>query len=184
MSAAGPERAGTGTGEGEGRARPPVIFLTIGSMFPFDRLVRAMDDWAGTVWQGEILAQIGAGSYEPRHMRWVRELGFDDYNAAVSAADVIVAHAGMGSVITAGDKGKPIVLLPRRAAFGEHTNDHQLDTAGWLRTRSGIYVAETEGELGARVAEALAGGAVAGALDTAGPAEFLARLRAFALAAS
>ncbi len=162
-------------------ANRPVIFLTIGSMFPFDRLVRAMDDWAGTVWQGEILAQIGAGSYEPRHMRWVRELGFDDYNAAVSAADVIVAHAGMGSVITAGDKGKPIVLLPRRAAFDEHTNDHQIDTAAWLRTRPGIYVAETERELGARVTEALAAEAGAGALDTAAPAEFLARLRAFAL---
>ena len=53
-------------------ANRPVIFLTIGSMFPFDRLVRAMDDWAGTGSQCEILALIGAGSYEPRHMRWVR----------------------------------------------------------------------------------------------------------------
>ncbi|WP_299131214.1 glycosyltransferase [uncultured Amaricoccus sp.] len=161
----------------------PMIFVTIGSMFPFDRLVRAMDDWAGAggAAEGEIFAQIGAGGYEPRHMRWARELGFDDYNAAVAGAGVVVAHAGMGSVITAGDKGKPIVLLPRRAAFGEHTNDHQLDTAGWLRTRPGIYVADTERDLATRLSDALAGGVGAGALDTAAPAGFLSRLRAFAL---
>ncbi len=160
-----------------------MIFVTIGSMFPFDRLIRTMDAWAEARGADapDILAQIGDGGYEPRHMRWVRQLGFEDYNAAVAGADVVVAHAGMGSVITAGDKGKPIVLLPRRAALGEHTNDHQLDTAAWLRTRPGIYVATTEQELAARVAEALAGGgAAAGALDTAAPAAFLARLRAFA----
>ena len=61
------------------------------------------------------------------------------------------------------------------------TTPHQIDTAAWLRTRPGIYVAETERELGARVTEALAAEAGAGALDTAAPAEFLARLRAFAL---
>ena len=127
-----------------------MIFVTIGSMFPFDRLVRAMDAWAEA--QAEtaagpvpLLAQIGDGGYEPQHMRWVRSLDRDAYARAVVESDVVVAHAGMGSVITAGEHGKPIVLLPRLAAQGEHTSDHQVDTARWLRTRPGIHVADTEG---------------------------------------
>ncbi|HYN52526.1 MAG TPA: glycosyltransferase [Thermoleophilaceae bacterium] len=164
-----------------------MIFVTIGSMFPFDRLIRAMDAWAeaqgpahGSGRDGpEILAQIGRGGYEPKHMRWVRLLGRDDYTSVVTQADLVVAHAGMGSVITAGEHGKPIVVLPRRAAQGEHTNDHQVDTAGWLRTRPGVYVADAEQELAARVAEALAGKA-GRTVEACAPAAFLARIRAFA----
>ena len=88
-------------------------------MFPFDRLIRAMDAWAAA--QPEpvpLLAQIGDGGFEPAHMRWVRSLPRDDYARTVAEAEVVVAHAGMGSVITAGEYGKPIVLVPRRAASG------------------------------------------------------------------
>jgi UDP-N-acetylglucosamine transferase subunit ALG13 len=158
----------------------PEIFVTIGSMFPFDRLVRAMDAWAATRADPPgMLAQIGDGGYEPRHMRWVRSLPREDYARVVAGARLVVAHAGMGSVISAGEHGKPIVLLPRRAARGEHTNDHQVDTARWLHGRPGIHVAGAEAELGPRIAEALAGGRVASLAPTA-PAEFLARIRRFA----
>ena len=64
-----------------------MIFVTIGSMFPFDRMIRAMDAWAGGAGQGEeVLAQIGDGAFEPRHMTWVRRLDRPDYAAAVALA--------------------------------------------------------------------------------------------------
>lgn len=161
-----------------------MIFVTVGSMFPFDRLIAAMDAWAAGRSQsrGEILAQIGAGSLEPCHMRWVRRLERAEFARTVAEAELVVAHAGMGSVITAGEYGKPIVLLPRRAAAGEHTNDHQIDTAGWLRRRPGIYVADAEQDLGSRIAEALTRGTAGGSLGAYAPADFLARLRSFAKA--
>lgn len=188
-----------------------MIFVTVGSMFPFDRLIRAMDAFAATRSSckiagdcaagehaageraEEIVAQIGAGGYQPAHMRWVRGYSRADYLRAVLGCDLVVAHAGMGSVITAGEYGKPIVLLPRRAAFGEHNNDHQADTAAWLGGRPGIHVAQGEDALGACIAAARAGiragdgkggdGALR-AIDRAAPPEFLARLRAFALGAA
>ena len=52
-------------------------------------------------------------------------------------------HSGM----TAAEHGKPVVLLPRKRSLGEHNNDHQADTAAWLRTRPGILVADTEADL-------------------------------------
>ena len=161
-----------------------MIFVTIGSMFPFDRLIRAMDAWAAETGAGEeILAQIGAGSFEPRHLRWVRRLERSDYAVTVAGARLIVAHAGVGSVVSAGEQGKPIVVLPRRAALGEHTSDHQVETVGWLRGKPGVHVAETEADLAAAIAAAGAAAAAAAAAGeriaaSADPA-FIARLRRF-----
>ena len=136
-----------------------VIFVTIGSMFPFDRLIRAMDAWAAAQpGAGRVLAQIGDGGYQPAHMRWVRELAARRLRPRGGRGRLVVAHAGMGSVITAGEHGKPIVLLPRLAGRGEHNNDHQVDTARWLRARPGIHVADAEADLRLRIAAARAAG--------------------------
>ncbi len=159
-----------------------MIFVTIGSMFPFDRLVQAMDDWAAANPGQDILAQIGAGEYEPRHMRWVRKLDRAEYDATVAGAQIVVAHAGVGSVVTAGELGKPIVILPRRAHLGEHTSDHQLETAGWLRGKPGVHIADSETDVPARVAAALAQGPEeVGRLGPVADPAFIARLRDFIL---
>ena len=114
-----------------GRARilghSAVIFVSVGTELPFDRLIQAMDAWAAEHPDEEVLAQIGRGRYEPRHMRWSRRLGWDDYDAEVAASRLLVAHAGTGSVLTAGEWAKPIVVLPRRGQYGEHRNDHQME---------------------------------------------------------
>lgn len=159
-----------------------MIFATIGSMFPFDRMIRALDGFAATVAEEEILAQIGDGSYEPRHMRWVRRLDQDAFAETASRAALIVAHAGMGSVITAGRLGTPIVLLPRLQARGEHNTDHQVATADWLRGRPGIFIAEDEERLAARILEARASaGAGLAPMPATAPADFIARIHAYLL---
>ena len=40
-----------------------MIFVTVGSQLPFDRLVRAVDDWAAGNGGAAAFAQIGASSY-------------------------------------------------------------------------------------------------------------------------
>jgi UDP-N-acetylglucosamine transferase subunit ALG13 len=160
-----------------------VIFVTIGTMWPFDRLIRAMDAFAEADPGAEMLAQIGRGKFEPRHMRWVRLLDREAYAATIAGADLVVAHAGVGSVVTAGEHGKPIVVLPRKAAWGEHTTDHQLETATWLRGRPGVFVAGEAEDLPGCVAAARAQGATGGVapVPKTAPPEFLGRLRGFIL---
>ena len=160
-----------------------MIFVTIGTMWPFERLIRAMDALAEADPQAEMLAQIGRGAFEPRHMRWVRLLDRESYAATVAVAELVVSHAGVGSVVTAGEHGKPIVVLPRKATWGEHTTDHQLETAAWLRDRPGVFVAAEAEDLPGCIAAARergAAGAVALVPKTA-PPEFLSRLRSFIL---
>ena len=159
-----------------------MIFVTTGSVFPFDRMIRAMDGWAARHAAEETFAQIGTGAYEPAHMRWVRKLQQSEFARTVVEARLIVAHAGMGSTITAGQFGKPIVLLPRVKRLGEHNTDHQIATANWLRGKPGVYVADTDADLETRIEEALAAGDVgAPRLAPYAPPEFIARIRACVL---
>ncbi len=155
-----------------------MIFVTIGSMFPFDRLIRSMDDWAGAHPEAEILAQIGDGEYVPTRMPWLRRLDQADFARTVAKAELVVAHAGMGSVITASQYGRPIVMLPRLQERGEHTTDHQIATANWLRGKPGVHIADGDADLGPAIEAALAAGPPA---EPTFPAEassaFLARIR-------
>lgn len=55
--------------------------------------------------------------------------------AAIEAADVVVAHAGTGSALSAIDAGLMPVLVPRRAAHREQIDDHQVAFAAQLAER-------------------------------------------------
>lgn len=132
-----------------------MILLTVGTQLGFDRLVSAMDAITPTLSQS-VIAQIGAGSYVPRHMQAQASFSPKDFEELAAKADLIVAHAGIGSVLTARRHNKPIVLLPRRADRHEHRNDHQLATAAQLHGRELIFVVENEGELSRAIEKALA----------------------------
>lgn len=119
-----------------------VIFLTVGSQMPFDRLVKAVDLWAGAcARQHDILAQIGDTGFRPQHMQYERALAPDKFKQACLDAEMIIGHAGMGTVLTAFELAKPLVVLPRHGARQETRNDHQVATARWLAQRAGVWVA-------------------------------------------
>lgn len=134
-----------------------MIFLTVGSQMPFDRLVKAVDLWAGaSVRQHDILAQIGDTCFRPQHMRYERALAPDKFKQACAHAEVIIGHAGMGTVLTAFELAKPLIVLPRHGAKHETRNDHQVGTARWLAKRHGVWVAWEVEELPALIDEVIA----------------------------
>lgn len=105
-----------------------MIFLTVGTQLPFDRLVSAVDHWAGDTGQ-DVVGQIGPSTYTPRNMTFRQFYDQAEVDSLVAGATVIISHAGMGSILTALTSAKPIIIVPRKAELGEHRNDHQLATA-------------------------------------------------------
>ena len=91
-----------------------MIFVTVGAQMPFDRLVRAVDEWAGQSGTRDVFAQIGTTDLRPRHIEWVSFLQPAEFLERVRAARLIIAHAGMGSILTALGLGKQILVMPRR----------------------------------------------------------------------
>lgn len=124
-----------------------MIFVTVGTQMPFDRLVRAVDQWAGLRDRSDLFAQIGPTRYRPKRFESVPFLDADSYRERLESARAIVAHAGMGSILKAMQLGKPILIMPRRADLGEHRNDHQMATAQRFETYESIWVAYSEEEL-------------------------------------
>jgi UDP-N-acetylglucosamine transferase subunit ALG13 len=98
----------------------------------------------------------------------------------MEAARIVVAHAGMGSILMAAEAGKPIVILPRRADLGEHRNDHQLDTAAEMSALSNVHVVEDAAQLGQTLSKLLATApTAAGAVPSTAQPQLLAALREF-----
>jgi UDP-N-acetylglucosamine transferase subunit ALG13 len=120
-----------------------VIFVTVGSQMPFRRLVQAADEWAQDHPGVEMLAQVGNDpSFRPLVLKTFASVSPERFNELVQACELLVAHAGMGSVLTALEYGKPMLLLPRRASLHETRNDHQVATLNWLQDKPGIHPAE------------------------------------------
>ncbi|QEL65380.1 hypothetical protein OTERR_19040 [Oryzomicrobium terrae] len=125
----------------------PLVFVTVGSQMPFDRLIQAVERWALHQPEVKVVAQIGASTLAPRAMEWVRNLDPARFDALFRRADLIVSHAGMGTVISAAERAKPLIVLPRRGSLKETRNDHQVATARWLTEKPGIRVVMDEADL-------------------------------------
>lgn len=152
-----------------------MIFVTVGAQMAFDRLVMAVDAWAGAGTRGEIFAQIGPSEAEPKNIEWTRFMDPPEFRAMCDRASIIVAHAGMGSIITALELGKPLLIMPRHGDLRETRNDHQIATARRFSELQKVSVAWDETEVGPRLDELLAG--AASAMHAAGGS---ARLGAYA----
>lgn len=126
-----------------------MIFVTVGTQLAFDRMVSAVDRWAAACGEADVFAQIGPSREPPRHLPYSAFLPPTRANALMREAKLIVAHAGMGTVLTALELRKPIIIMPRKASLGEHRNEHQLATARWLDGRPGVHVAWDEAGLAA-----------------------------------
>lgn len=123
-----------------------MIFVAVGTQFPFDRLIKVVDEWVGEN-NKTAFAQIANGDYLPKHMQWEHFIDSKTYNKKVEQSSLIVAHAGMGNIITACEKHVPIIVMNRQHVLGEHRNDHQADGLEWMGKLTGVYTASNNDEL-------------------------------------
>ena len=131
------------------------VFVTVGSMLPFDRLVNAMDIWAKEHPEARVHAQIGETSLRPAHMEYSSMISPSDYRDHIAACDVVVSHAGIGTVVAAMECNKPLVMVPRRLDLKEVSSNHQIATAKWLKNSLGVYIVYSENELAKAISDSV-----------------------------
>lgn len=124
-----------------------MIFATVGTQLPFDRMLSSLDNWAMHNPDVPVFAQTGASAREFPNLQTVSQLSQPDFRANVRKARLVVSHAGMGTILSAAELNKRTILMPRRAEFNEHRNDHQLDTALEMARLSNVTVADDSEEL-------------------------------------
>jgi len=125
-----------------------MIFVTTGTQLPFDRLVAGVDAWQARHANVEVFGQIGPSRTAPSfpYVDYLRGRAFEQ---RMQGADLVVSHAGIGTILTCWSLGKPLIVMPRRHDLGEHRNDHQLATVAHLGQVLSLAVAQSVEELDA-----------------------------------
>lgn len=130
-----------------------MIFVTVGSDLPFDRLVRTVDEWARENKRSDVFAQTGETDFQPSFIAYSKFLEPADFSARLAGAKAVVSHAGMGTILSALQRGKPVLVMPRRCSLREVRNEHQLATARRLLEMGKVDVAFDEAELEKKLAQ-------------------------------
>ncbi len=120
-----------------------MIFATCGSShFRFDRLMEAL-----SALPAEGLHVQHGPSEPPPCEKANAYMPFADLAAEMALADVVVTHAGVGSILCALRAGHTPIVFPRMKRYGEVVDNHQAELAEALAGRGTAILARTPQEL-------------------------------------
>jgi UDP-N-acetylglucosamine--N-acetylmuramyl-(pentapeptide) pyrophosphoryl-undecaprenol N-acetylglucosamine transferase len=72
-----------------------------------------------------VRAQVGPANWRLAGAEATPYVGREELGQAVRSAEVVVCHGGAGIISSALEAGRKPIVVPRRAALGEHVDDHQ-----------------------------------------------------------
>ena len=106
-----------------------MIFVTVGTHEQqFDRLLIYLDELKGAnKIKDEIIMQIGFSTYIPQYCKWEKLIPYDEMLSNVTKARIVITHGGPASFILPLQMGKIPIVVPRKAKYGEHVNNHQVE---------------------------------------------------------
>ena len=80
----------------------------------------------------EVVVQAGYTKFEPSTKKQKIEIfntvPKNELDKLIEKANIVISHGGVGSMVTANQKGKKVIAVPRYKMYHEHVNDHQLKT--------------------------------------------------------
>jgi exopolysaccharide biosynthesis glucuronosyltransferase PssE len=116
-----------------------VIFATVGStQIPFARLIRALERLPGE----ELSVQHGPVPPPPSAAETHAFMQFPQVIERMEEADVVVCHAGAGSILCALRAGHTPIVVPRLKRYRETVDDHQLELARALAGEGRVIAVE------------------------------------------
>lgn len=127
-----------------------MIFATVGTHAqPFTRFLSALASL-----EDDVIVQYGHNPPPEGVSEAVAFMPFDVLNGHMREADVVVTHAGVGSVLCARQAGHVPVVVPRLHRFDEHVDDHQLELVAALGANGHVIGVTDMADLAAAVEKA------------------------------
>jgi UDP-N-acetylglucosamine transferase subunit ALG13 len=112
-----------------------VIFATLGTHHdPFPRLIRALEALPSAA----LVVQHGHSGAPSGASRSVSFLPFAEMIEHIRNADVVITHAGVGSILLCLRNGRKPLVVPRLHKHGEHVDDHQVELTRALAERDKV----------------------------------------------
>jgi beta-1,4-N-acetylglucosaminyltransferase len=114
-----------------------MIFVTVGT-YKFDKLIKAIDILALSL-NHKFILQIGCGAYKPVNCEFYERLDRSDFSRLVSDAEIVITHAGAGTVYDLLESNKKIIVVPNL----DRVDAHQIEIAEYVgKNDYGIYCTE------------------------------------------
>jgi UDP-N-acetylglucosamine transferase subunit ALG13 len=125
------------------------LFVTVGAeKRSFNRLIEIVDQKvSANIFPQDTFIQTGYSSYRPKSCPSCSFLNYHHMDRMIADAEVVISHAGMGTVILCLRHKRIPVLFPRKFCFKEHVDDHQLIFAQAMAKRGLALTALSADEL-------------------------------------
>ncbi|MCC7552645.1 beta-1,4-galactosyltransferase [Candidatus Micrarchaeota archaeon] len=103
------------------------IFVTIGTAIPFDRLIHKLNQInKNNIF--DITAQIGKSNFQFININKIIDyLTPNELKKEIKRCDIVISHAGAGTIIDLIKLNKKCVLVPRLKEFEEAVDNHQVE---------------------------------------------------------
>ena len=114
-----------------------MIFVTVGTHEQqFNRLIRKIDELKrNEEITEEVFVQSGYSTYTPQYCEWKMLLPYKDMQEKTEKPHIVITHGGPSSFISVLQEGKIPVVVPRKAEYEEHINNHQTEFARMVYAR-------------------------------------------------
>ncbi|MBN2521216.1 MAG: hypothetical protein JXB17_11960 [Bacteroidales bacterium] len=120
-----------------------MIFLTVGTTnMGFKRLVQKIDEIQPSL-NTQVIAQIGNTNYIPKNIEFEKWLSSAQMKHYYSTADIIISHAGFGTISEVLEYNKPLIVIPRKFESNEAVNNQEdlankLSELGYVKSLSDL----------------------------------------------
>ncbi|MFD1851641.1 PssE/Cps14G family polysaccharide biosynthesis glycosyltransferase [Oceanobacillus bengalensis] len=113
-----------------------MIFVVLGTHeLPFRRLLLEVERLKRTrIIDEDIIVQHGHTKYQSDHMILKKFINTKEMDLLYDQANIVITHAGTGSIMNGLKRGKKLIAVPRLKKYGEHNDDHQLQITNVLKS--------------------------------------------------
>ena len=102
-----------------------MTLVTLGTQH--QEFTRLLDYIENSNLKGEIIVQAGYTKYESKRMKIFDFISYDEMEKYIDKSDLVITHAGTGSIVMPLKKDKKVRACARLSKFGEHVDDHQVE---------------------------------------------------------
>jgi beta-1,4-N-acetylglucosaminyltransferase len=124
-----------------------MIFVTVGTS-SFDPLIMEIDRMVGEgIIKEQVVAQIGKGTYEPKHIRYFRFIR--SLSKIYDIANIIISTGGAGTTMECVKRGLRLVVVENETLM----EGHQAQLIGEMAKRGHLVWCASSGELATCIEE-------------------------------
>ena len=131
-----------------------MILVTVGTnRAPYEGLFEAMDEYALKTGE-EVLIQRSMSDFRAKHCRDFGFVSDEEMRELYDRTDILVCHAGIGTIVNGLERNIPLVLVPREVVTSAGADDQQTVVARKVAQMGRGVVVEDLNDLYAKIDEA------------------------------